>query len=97
VTTYNTTTLTVVDAVTYEPFGPLNGLTFGNSLTLSRAFDTQYRLTAQTTGAIQDLAFTHDAAGNIDAIEDGVFRLKSVGEIDLNAEPGDRQAPRRQR
>jgi hypothetical protein len=35
-------------------------------------FDTQYRLTAQTTGAIQDLGFTHDAAGNIDAIADGV-------------------------
>jgi YD repeat-containing protein len=71
-TTYDTTTLTVADAVTYEPFGPLNGLTFGNSLALARGFDTQYRLAAQTTGAIQDLGFTHDAAGNIDAIADGV-------------------------
>lgn len=71
-TTYGMTTITVADDVTYEPFGPLNGLTLGNSLALSRTFDTQYRLTDQTTGSIQDLDFTYDAAGNVDAIGDNV-------------------------
>ncbi len=70
--TYNASTVTVADNVAYEPFGPLAALTFGNSLVLSRTFDQQYRLTAQTTGAVQDLDFTLDAAGNIDAIADGV-------------------------
>ena len=35
-------------------------------------FDQQYRLMDQTTGSIQDLSFTLDAAGNIDAIADAV-------------------------
>lgn len=71
-TTYDTTTQTVADGFTYEPFGPLSGLTFGNNLVMSRSFDQQYRLTAQTTGAVQDEAFTLDAAGNVDGIADGV-------------------------
>jgi RHS repeat-associated protein len=71
-TTYDTTTLTVADSIEYEPFGPLSGLTFGNSLVMSRDYDLQYRLTDQTTGSVQDLSFTLDAAGNIDAIADAV-------------------------
>ena len=71
-TTYDTTTITVADSITYEPFGPLSALTFGNSLIMNRDLDAQYRLTDQTTGSIQDLAFTLDAAGNIDAIADAV-------------------------
>jgi RHS repeat-associated protein len=70
-TTYDTTTQTVADGMAYEPFGPLSGLTFGNNLVMSRSFDQQYRLTAQTTGSVQDDAFTLDAAGNVDAIADG--------------------------
>jgi len=71
-TTYAASTTTVADDIEYEPFGPLKGLTFGNSLALARTFDQQYRLTDQTTGAVQDLAFTLDDAGNIDAIGDSV-------------------------
>jgi len=71
-TTYAAVTTTVASAATYQPFGPLKSLTFGNSLVMSRTFDQQYRLTAQTTGAVQYLSFTLDAAGNVDAIDDGV-------------------------
>jgi YD repeat-containing protein len=71
-TTYDTTSLTVADTMSYAPFGPLTGLEFGNGLVLDRDYDTQYRLTAQTTGSIQNLSFTLDAAGNIDATADGV-------------------------
>jgi hypothetical protein len=69
-TTYDSTNLTPASSVTYEPFGPLSGLTFGNSLVMSRDHHQQYRLTNQTTGPIQDLDFMHDAAGNVDAITD---------------------------
>jgi RHS repeat-associated protein len=71
-TTYDSTTVTVVDQVTYEPFGALNGLTFGNSLAMSRDFDQRYVMTGQTAGSIQDLVYTLDSAGNIDAVDDDV-------------------------
>jgi RHS repeat-associated protein len=71
-TTYDTTTVAAAQNVAYEPFGPLSGLTFGNGLVMSRTFDQQYRLTNQTTGSIQNLTFTPDAAGNVDAIADAV-------------------------
>lgn len=71
-TTYDTTSLTVAQDGIYLPFGPLSGLTFGNGLVMSRTFDQQYRLTNQTTGTIQNVTFTPDAAGNIDAITDAV-------------------------
>jgi RHS repeat-associated protein len=70
--TYDSNTITVANNVTYEPFGPLSGLTFGNNLAMSRTFDQQYRLTDQTTGSAQDVSFTLDAAGNVDAIDDYV-------------------------
>jgi hypothetical protein len=56
---------TVTDTLTYAPFGPLTGLIFGNGLVLSRTLDQQYRLTDQTTGTIQDIDFTLDAAGSV--------------------------------
>lgn len=71
-TAYGGSTVTIADDVEHEPFGPLSTLTFGNGLVLTRTFDQQYRLTEQTTGAIQDLTFTLDAAGNVDAIVDAV-------------------------
>jgi RHS repeat-associated protein len=77
--TYGGSTATLASSATYEPFGPLKGLTFGNSLVLARTFDQQYRLTDQTTGTVQDLSFTLDDAGNIDAIADGVSAGLSQG------------------
>jgi RHS repeat-associated protein len=69
---YGGSTATIASSIAYEPFGPLKSLTFGNSLSLARVFDQQYRLLDQTTGSVQDVAFTLDNAGNIDAILDGV-------------------------
>jgi RHS repeat-associated protein len=77
--TYDGSAATLASSAAYEPFGPLKGLTFGNSLVLARTFDQQYRLTDQTTGAVQDLQFTLDNAGNIDAISDAVSASLSQG------------------
>jgi RHS repeat-associated protein len=76
---YGGSTATIASSATYEPFGPLKGLTFGNGLVLARTFDQHYRLTDQTTGTVQDLSFTLDDAGNIDAITDGVNTALSQG------------------
>jgi RHS repeat-associated protein len=78
-TSYGGSNATVASSITYQPFGPLSGLTFGNSLAMARTFDQQYRLTDQTTGAVQDVSFTLDAAGNIDATTDGVNAGLSQG------------------
>jgi RHS repeat-associated protein len=77
--TYGGSATAVASSATYEPFGPLKGLMFGNGLVLARAFDQQYRLTDQTTGTVQDLTFTLDDAGNIDAIADAVNAGLSQG------------------
>jgi RHS repeat-associated protein len=66
---------TIASGASYRPFGPLTDLTFGNGLVLSRNFDQEYRLTAQTTTAVQDLIFNRDAAGNVDWIGDAVYGL----------------------
>ena len=41
--------VTVASTVTYEPFGPLAGLTFGNNAVAARAYDQDYQLTGITT------------------------------------------------
>ncbi len=78
-TSYGGGSATVASSISYQPLGPLSGLTFGNSLAMARTFDTQYRLTDQTTGAVQDISFTLDDAGNIDALTDGVNAGLSQG------------------
>ena len=46
------TPVTVADGAVYAPFGPLTRLTFGNGIVLSRTYDQDYRLRAQTAGAV---------------------------------------------
>ena len=62
--------------ITYEPFGPITTLTYGNGLVLDLSYDQDYRLTAIHTAnggtVIQNLSYTHDAADNITAITDSL-------------------------
>jgi len=65
----------VVSNVTYKPFGPVAGFTFGNGIKAQYTYDMDYRLTSiLATGRepIQNLAMSYDAAGNITAINDAV-------------------------
>ncbi len=55
----------IVSAATYEPFGPLAGLTLGNGLTETREHDLRYRPTRIAVPSHLDLLFTTDAVGNI--------------------------------
>jgi RHS repeat-associated protein len=65
---------------TYEPFGPLYTLSYGNGVNESRSFDLDYRVTSLTdTGAteLQNLSYVYDANDNVSSIADGVTPANS--------------------
>jgi len=60
---------------TYEPFGPLYTLTYGNGVNESRRFDLDYRVTGLTdvgTAALQNLTYAYDLDDNVSSIADAV-------------------------
>ena len=70
----------VLASVGYQPFGPVNALTFGNGIAETRSFDLDYRMTSLAdTGAaaLQNLTYTYDAANNVPSITDGVTATNS--------------------
>jgi RHS repeat-associated protein len=70
----------VLSKVAYQPFGPVNSMTFGNGVTESRSFDQDYRLTTLTdtgAGALQSLTYSYDADDNVTKIADGVTAANS--------------------
>jgi RHS repeat-associated protein len=69
-TTFTDGTRTLADAIDYQPFGPLVALHFGNSIQLTQTYDLSYSVDTITAGAIQDLDYSLDDAGNIIAIAD---------------------------
>lgn len=68
--------VTVADAITYMPFGPVLDLDLGNGITLAYTYDQDYRLGSITAGDgvtdVQDLTYGYDAVGNITAITDAL-------------------------
>jgi RHS repeat-associated protein len=59
----------------YQPFGPVNALTFGNGVAGMRIFDLDYRITNLAdagSSAIQNLSYSYDAANSVSSIADGV-------------------------
>lgn len=70
----------VVTAVTYQPFGPVTGLTYGNGIVETRSYDQDYRLTKLSgTGSaeVQSLTYALDAGNNVLSITDGVNAANS--------------------
>ncbi len=68
-------TQSIVSGIAYQPFGPLNAMTFGNSIAEARSFDLDYRLlnlTDKGAAAVQNLIYAYDADDNVKAIADGV-------------------------
>jgi RHS repeat-associated protein len=64
--TVNGTATTLASSITYLPFGPMNALTYGNSLTFSGTFDQDYNPTNRTvSGSIYNWTYTTDSNGNI--------------------------------
>ena len=70
----------VLTSVGYQPFGPVNALTFGNGVAETRSFDLDYRMTSLAdAGAspLQNLTYAYDAANNVSSIADGVTSANS--------------------
>lgn len=65
----------VVTGVTYEPFGPETGLTFGNGITGAYGYDLDYRPTTRkdlATTAVQNLTYAYLANDSVQKITDAV-------------------------
>ncbi len=76
----------LVDNISYKPFGPMTGLTYGNGLILSRSFNLKYQIENITTsGNVMGLTYTPDAVGNISTIINNLdpSRSQSFGYDDL--------------
>ncbi|QHE97013.1 RHS repeat protein [Pseudomonas syringae pv. maculicola str. ES4326] len=57
-------TATLASNISYQPFGPVNSLTWGNGILLSRTYDQDYQLTQQQVGNWQT-TYRYDADSNI--------------------------------
>ena len=67
--------ISVANAITYQPFGPVSGLTYGNGIAETRSFDLDYRLTrliAAGNSQLQDMTYTY-----VTAITDAVNSANS--------------------
>ncbi len=65
----------VATSITYKPFGPATGLTYGNGLTGTYNYDADYRTTSRAdagSSAVMNLAYTFDAADNVKTITDSL-------------------------
>ena len=51
--------------ITYLPFGPLQGITYGNGLREQHSHDLAYRLTGQIIPGVQQRVYQYDPAGNV--------------------------------
>ncbi|MEW3676532.1 RHS repeat-associated core domain-containing protein, partial [Pseudomonas aeruginosa] len=75
---------TLVGQIAYLPFGPLQRLTWGNGIALSREYDQDYQLLRQKVGPWQS-DYRHDANGNIQQ-----HRHSLWGTLDYQYDPLDR-------
>ncbi|MBN0989812.1 RHS repeat protein [Amphritea pacifica] len=55
----------VASNITYQPFGDVEALTWGNGLVLNRVFDQDGRLIQQDTSTLTTLDYVYDPVGNI--------------------------------
>ena len=59
----------LASSLNYKPFGGVSSITYGNGLTGSIGYDTQYRIVSLSTGTVQNLSYSsYDANGNITGI-----------------------------
>jgi RHS repeat-associated protein len=65
---------TLVDNVSYKPFGPIASLDFGNGVSTTLSYDADYRVTRITATSTPnwDYTYHYDAVGNIDQLTDQV-------------------------
>jgi RHS repeat-associated protein len=62
----------LADQVSYKPFGPMTGLTYGNGLTLTRSFNQSYQMTGYQVPGVLDRTIGYTPDGNIWGIQDNL-------------------------
>ncbi len=68
---HNASFVVVINDVHYLPFGPMKSITFGNGLTRSMTYDSDYRLTGISSAAMAS-TYDYDLVSNISAITDAL-------------------------
>ena len=70
------TETTLVDNISYKPFGPIDGMSVGDGNDLSISYDANYRATRLTRGGsaglLMDYGFTYDEDSDITGLQDYV-------------------------
>ena len=89
------TSTNIATGISFAPFGPLTGLTYGNGLALARSYDLNYWLNgialADGSTPVLGLAFSRDANGNLSVVNDtagtgrdAIFGNDDPGRLRLN-------------
>jgi RHS repeat-associated protein len=82
--TSTATLVTLISAMTYEPFGPLKQATLGNTLSMTNSWGNDARLASKrlyvTSGGVNRslLTYAYDNDDNITSITDGVDATRSL-------------------
>ncbi len=66
------TQATIVSGATYAPFGPLTAMSYGDGVAETRTYDLSYRMSQLTTGTVQGLTYSYNAADLVTGIADSV-------------------------
>ncbi len=69
-------------SVTYAPFGPVTGMTYGNSRTFSATFDQDYNPTNRTVSTIYNNTYDTDDNGNIIQIGGTDYGYDALNRLD---------------
>ena len=74
--------VTLASSITYLPFGPLNGLTYGNTLAFSAGFDQDYNPTSRAVSSIFSDTYDTDQVGNITQRGSVTFDYDALNRLD---------------
>ena len=73
----DSTAHTLAHNIATLPFGPITQLTCSNGTTLTKSFDELYRIASISSGALQNVSYKREPAGNITGITDHLDASKS--------------------
>ncbi len=74
---FDGTTDTLASNISYLPFGPMNAMTLGNGIQVTRDYDLAYRVTDIDQGVAMDRSYGYDANSNITGITDHLNATKN--------------------
>ena len=78
---------TLASSITYEPFGPWSGLTYGNSITETPTWDLDYRLTTLVdtgTSTVQHIGYTYYTSDQPSAYTDSLTSSNTINPITIH-------------